>query len=134
MDPHPYPEDTHTCSHGYGYGHGLRKVDLGYDPPWVIPVGISLDDTDELGRKMAIPGDHHKCQGWCQMDGAMSSACCDLKQSRNGAGDPKGDQEAMGHIECDWSGANNVEGAGYDGRWCRMDGTMSGARCDPKRS
>ena len=95
MDLHPYPEDTHTHSHGYGYGHRLRKVDLGYDPPWVIPAGISLDDADELGRKTAIPGDHHKCQGWCQMDGAMSSACCDLKQSRNGVGDPKSDQEAM---------------------------------------
>ena len=33
----------------------------------------------------------------------------------------------MGHIECDWSGTNNVKGAEYDERWCQMDGTMSSA-------
>ena len=79
MDPHPYLEDTQIHGCRYGYGCGLRKVDPGYDPPWVIPAGISLDDMDKLGRKTAIPGDHHKCQGWCQMGGTMSSACCDLK-------------------------------------------------------
>ena len=62
MDLHPYPEDTHTHGCGYGYGRGLRKVNPGYDPPWVIcTCGYLLDDMDELGRKTAIPGDHHKC-------------------------------------------------------------------------
>ena len=50
-----------------------------------------------------------------------------------GSGDPGGEQEATGCVERDWKRETVVEGAGYDGRWCRMDGATSAARRDSKR-
>ena len=50
-----------------------------------------------------------------------------------GPGGHRGEQEATGDVERDWKRQNVVEGAGYDGRWGRMDGATSGARCNSKR-
>ena len=36
-------------------------------------------------------------------------------------------------IERDWSGENDVEGTGYNGRWCRKGGATSATHCDSKR-
>ena len=36
-------------------------------------------------------------------------------------------------VERDWSSENDVEGTGYNGRWCRKGGATSATHCDSKR-
>ena len=50
-----------------------------------------------------------------------------------GSGGPRDEEKVSRGAEGVGCGVNDVEGPGYDGKGCRMDGTTSDARCDSKR-
>ena len=50
-----------------------------------------------------------------------------------GPGGPEGEQEAMSDAEQVWECENVGDGAGYDGRWCWMDGATSSTHCESKQ-
>ena len=47
-------------------------------------------------------------------------------------GGAEGEQEAMSNIKRVWEHESIGDGAGYDGRWCWMNGAMSSAHCESK--
>ena len=57
----------------------------------------------------------------------MNMPCRDIEP-----GSPKGEQEVMGGVECDWKHENDVKGVGCDGNGGRKGGAMSAAHCDLK--
>ena len=82
-------------------------------------------------RKVVDDAEHDGiCHG---RDGSGGDVETNAPGRDRGPGGQSSEQEAMGDVERDWKRENAVGGAGYDGRWCRMDGATSGARCNSKR-
>ena len=97
-----------------------------------VPQG-ALNKLDDLGDEMNVLGDVHSVKDCTE--GVMNKLVAETNTWNRDIepGDPESDQEVMGHIERNWNSINDVEGTGYDGRQCQMNGTTSGTCCKSKQ-